>query len=145
MRILAIEGMLSLPLIQNQLIRPLGLMGQTEFTSWNGNLKECDILIAHSLGGGRAFKDGWSTFCTYLITLDPRHMSNLGWTDILFRWQEDFTAPKDVECYNFVHTPATVFPGYIVDGAINQSVLSTHFTICGHPAVRACLKGILSK
>ncbi len=151
MRILIIEGQFNLPIIRNQLILPMlkRYPGAFEYVSaaWNsGPLGgPFDIVIGHSLGGNRAIN-----YCSlvhpppnHLITLDPRWMSNFGWTDIFFRWLNNFIAPAHVHCLNAVHIPATLFPGYKVYGATNVSLFTTHLTIAGHPLVAERFEAIL--
>ncbi len=152
MRILIIEGQGNFPFIKDQLIKPMLAKHPDAFKylsiAWDDQIRngvKYDIVIGHSLGGDRAIDYAYLNQPKYLLTLDPRWMSNWGWTDIFFRWQANFTAPRGVECYNFTHTPATLFPGYLVSGATNTSLFTTHLTLPGHPAVSSRLEQILRR
>ncbi len=153
MRILAVEGQFNMGLITKQLLEPMLKKhpGKLEIisASWADrldSLPDAPIVIGHSLGGDAAidYCKRWSFMgdLKALITLDPRHMSNWGWTDMFFRWQENFSAP-DIPTFNFTHVPPVVLPGYAVNGSTWQGLRCNHFNICGQPEVFQCLEKII--
>lgn len=152
MKILYFEGMLSRPFIQDQLIKPMILEYPTKLGTWSRPWNAAawpalpfDVVIGHSLGGETALR-----YCAAhpevktCITLDPRHQSNWSWTDILFKWQSGFDRPNNTtRIFNFMHTPAAIFPGYPVMGAINKELRCNHFNICGTVEVFQCLEKLI--
>ncbi len=149
MRILAIEGQGNFGFVWRQLMMPLVKKFGDKITptsmEWDGlpPFDPVDVLIGHSLGGHKAIRAAATIGVKYLITLDPRWMSNWGWLDIAIPWQQDFVAPDGIKCFNFTHSPPILFPGYDVKGAVNQSLICTHFNIAAQPEVFATLSTII--
>ncbi len=150
MKILVMEGQFSAPFIENQLIKPFFAKHPGAFSviygKWYDYARlskvDCDIVIGHSLGGGAAIEFAKLNPKPKFITIDPRHMTNWGITDVVLPWLGSFQAPPGAVICNFYQRG--FMSGYPVKGAAyEQRLWSTHFSIPGRKEVFECLKRLV--
>lgn len=150
MKVLVIEGQGNLGFVRRQLVLPFLAKHPGAFepvyAAWDDFALDSQIkgVIGHSLGAHRAIQAAGDLKPNWLITLDPRWMSNASFLDSLFPlpWVEKFKAPI-ARTFNFTHSPPFGLPGYQVVGAENKALFSTHLSIPGHAAVRECLERLV--
>ncbi len=149
--VLIIEGQGNFPFLKNQLIIPFikkypGIIMPT-FVGWRvtdwpsyNMIHHFDLIVSHSLGAATALEIAKIYTEKTYITIDPRHQTNWGWTDLFYPWMQPFMAPKGARIYNFYQRG--FMSGYPVTGATKEKNLSwtTHFTICGRPEVNECFE-----
>lgn len=143
-----------MPLIYDPLLKPLSrdnpdiTIVRGNWYQWNSFAKsgrfDIDLVIGHSLGGHAALLFAQAYSPITVVTLDPRWIDNLSWTDMIIPWRRNFEAPPYVDVYNFYRKG--LLSGYKVNGAVeNTKVFSDHLLLPGHPKVKQKIAEIIKR